>query len=59
MRAVEITLELQEYFGEFHDDWKEMFQVQAETLVFVLTVMERIYTLAWGYFPENLETWLK
>lgn len=59
MSAIEGLIELRDYFGEFHSDWAAMFQVVLDSLMMLMQTLERLYTIAWGYFPDDINTWLK
>jgi hypothetical protein len=58
-KTIENLLEVAEIFGEFHDDYKEMFEVIATSCGLTLELIKRVCEHAWGYFPNDFHTWLQ
>ncbi len=59
MRTVELLVELGEIFGEFHMDYYEQFLAISQMSMTVMKFIKGIAIHAWGYFPDNIQTWLK
>jgi len=58
-RTVEIMLELGEIFGEHHKDYEEYFQAIGQCSLVVMGFIQDVAVKAWGFWPDNIETWLK
>jgi len=59
MRTVELLVELGEIFGEFHMDYYEQFLAISQMSMTVMKFIKSIGIHAWGYFPEDINKWLK
>ena len=58
-RSVEILLDMAEEFAEHHPDYTEFMQAIGQSIFVNMGFIEDVCKKAWGYFPENIETWLK
>lgn len=59
MRAIECLLFLQDIFIEHHPDYAELFNVICTGINVFMEQLEKTFTRAWGYFPDDLNKWLK
>lgn len=59
MKTVYLLVEISEVFGEFHTDYSEMFNLIANNSMMTIEWIKTIAIKAWGYFPNDINTWLK
>lgn len=59
MRTIEILLEVAKIFGEWHKDYEEMFILIATMCGYTMSLIKKVCTHSWGYFPDDVQTWLK
>jgi len=50
--------DLREIFIPSHPQFAEFFDYVIETLVLLCNQLKKVYTLAWGHFPDDLDTWI-
>lgn len=58
-RSVEKLVRISEMFGEWHEDYAEMFDLIANNCMMTIEWLKSIAIRAWGYIPDDLDTWLK
>jgi hypothetical protein len=58
-KSIDALLEVKELFVEFHPEWDSLFIAIANSCVITIGLIKSLCEKAWGYFPDNLETWLK
>lgn len=59
MKTVYILVEISEVFGEFHTDYAQMFDLIANNCMMTIEWIKVVAIKAWGYFPDDINTWLK
>lgn len=59
MQTISCLLDIRELFVEFHPEWDELFTACANNCMISIGFIKRICVLAWGFFPEDLASWLK
>jgi len=58
-RTVEIMTDMAVMFDEHHKDYAEYMQAIAQSAYITMEFIQDVATKAWGYWPEDVETWLK
>ena len=58
-KSIQCLLEVRDLFEEWHPEWCELFTGMCNNCVITMSFIKRLSTLAWGYFPETLSTWLR
>ena len=58
-RTVELMLDMAEEFERWHPKYTQVMQAIAQSCYVVMAFIEKVSTFAWGYFPEDINTWLK
>lgn len=58
-KAVDNLLEVRELFNEYHPEWDELFTAICNNCVMTISFIKSLCVKAWGYFPDNLDAWLK
>lgn len=59
MKAIECIIEIREFFLPFHADYSEMFELTCSGIMFIMEEFKSVCIKAWGYFPDDLNKWLK
>jgi len=50
--------ELRERFDEDHPDYAEFFDYSITAISLLCDQLRGVYAKAWGYFPDDLSTWM-
>lgn len=58
-RIVEKLLALKDEFIEPHPDWIPFFDGIINSQLMQIDFIVNLATIAWGYFPDDLDKWLK
>lgn len=59
MKSIDCLIEVREFFDEFHPEWAELFNGIANNSLITISFIKSLAIHAWGFFPDNLNTWLK
>jgi hypothetical protein len=59
MKTVVLLAEVAEVFRESHQDYAEMFTTIANNCMITIEWIKGVAIHAWGYFPDDINTWLK
>lgn len=59
MKTVELLIYIATTFGEFHADYEEIFELIANNCMLTIEWIKSIAIKAWGYIPDDINTWLK
>lgn len=57
--CVSCLLEVREFFVEYHPEWEELFVSIGNMCMMSIGFIRTVGIRAYGYFPENINTWLK
>lgn len=58
-KCIECLLEVRDMFVEWHPEWSDLFTALCNNSVISMGFIKKLGILAWGYFPESLDAWLK
>jgi hypothetical protein len=59
MKSLECMLEVGAFFFEFHPEWKPFFDAICNNCMMTIGFIKDLAIKAWGYFPDELDKWLK
>lgn len=50
--------ELQEIFIPHHPKFAEFFSFAITSIIVLITQLRKVFTLAWGHFPDDISKWM-
>lgn len=59
IRSMAKMEEIAKTFGEFHADYQEMLELIATNCALTMKWCKDVSEKAWGYWPNDLNSWLK
>lgn len=59
MKCAECVMEVHDYFVEFHPEWGLYFKAIGNCCFITIDFIKSLCIQAWGYFPDDMNKWLK
>jgi len=58
LQSASCVFELREIFIPHHPQFAEFFDYVITTMGILAEQLKKVFTIAWGHFPDDLDTWL-
>jgi hypothetical protein len=59
MKSIECMLIVSDFFAEPHPEWIPFFTAICNNCIMTIQFIKSLAIKAWGYFPDDLDKWLK